>query len=276
MARIDAHQHFWTTQRDDYGWLTAELGPIYRDFLPEDLRPLITAAGVDKSIIVQAAESEAETLYLLDLAASADFVAGIVGWVDLEAPNAAERVAYMAQRGVIGLRPMVQDMADTNWLLRPSISAGLEAMIAHNMRFDALVKPRHLAILPAFAKLYPQLKVVIDHGAKPDIAHKALELWASAMMDIGQNTHFFCKLSGLATEAGADWQSADLQPYVGVLLSAFGPSRVMWGSDWPVLNLAGDYARWHSVTTELLSGLSQAERDDIFGGTAARFYGLTL
>jgi L-fuconolactonase len=274
MRRIDAHQHFWTTSRDDYGWLTPELGPIYRDFQPHDLQPFLAATGVDRTLLVQAAQSEAETLYLLDLAAQTDFVAGVVGWVNLEAADAATRVAAMARRGVIGLRPMVQDIADTEWLLRPALRSGLDAMIAHDLRFDALVQPRHLPILAEFSQLYPMLKVVIDHGAKPDIANGKLQPWADAITHIARNTSFCCKLSGLVTEANHDWQLTDIEPFVRVLITAFGADRLMWGSDWPVLNLAGDYHRWHRVTTELLGGLSTQDRDLIFGGTAAGFYGL--
>jgi L-fuconolactonase len=274
MLRIDAHQHFWTTSRHDYGWLTPELGPIYRDFQPNDLQPLLVNAGIDRSLLVQAAQSEAETFYLLDLAARTDFVAGVVGWVDLEAADAAARVAAVAKRGVIGLRPMVQDIADTQWLLRSALKSGLEAMITHDLRFDALVQPRHLSILPEFSQLYPMLQVVIDHGAKPDIAKGNLQPWADAITHVARTTKFYCKLSGLVTEAGPDWQSNDIQPYVNILLDAFGSDRLMWGSDWPVLNLASNYCSWHDVTSELLSGLSDQDRAQIFGGTAARFYGL--
>jgi L-fuconolactonase len=274
MDRIDAHQHFWTTSRDDYGWLTPELGAIYWDFQPNDLRPLLAQTGIGRSILVQAAQSEAETFYLLDLAAQTDFVAGVVGWVDLEAPDAAARVAAMAQRGVIGLRPMVQDIADTAWLLRPSLKSGLDAMVAHDLKFDALVQPRHLSILPDFARLYPKLAVVIDHGAKPNIANAGLQPWADGIGHLTRTTSFCCKLSGLVTEAANGWQPKDLQPFVDVLLDSFGADRLMWGSDWPVLNLASNYQSWHNLSVELLNALSDNDRAQIFGGTAARFYGL--
>jgi L-fuconolactonase len=274
MFVIDAHQHFWSTARDDYGWLTADLGPIYRDYEPADLVPLIKSAGVDKTILVQAAQSEAETQYLLDIAAKTDFVAGVVGWVDLEAEGAADRVAFMAQKGVLGLRPMVQDIEDTKWLLRPALRPAIEAMIAHELRFDALIQPRHLLVLPQFMAAYPELKLVIDHGAKPDIANAAFQPWADGMAQIAAKTNAYCKLSGLVTEAAVDWKPDDLKPFVAHLIDCFGPERLIWGSDWPVLNLASDYAGWHILVSEFLSGMEQVERDAIMGGNAARFYGI--
>jgi L-fuconolactonase len=274
MFVIDAHQHFWSTSRDDYGWLTPELGPIYRDFQPADLVPLIATAGIDKTILVQAAQSEAETLYLLDIAAQTPFVAGVVGWVDLEAENAADRVAFMAGKGVIGLRPMVQDIAETEWLLRPTLRPAIEAMITHDLRFDALVQPRHLPVLPQFMAAYPGLKVVIDHGAKPDIANTAFQPWADGMAQIASETNAYCKLSGLVTEAAADWTPDDLKPFMTHLIACFGAERLIWGSDWPVLNLAGDYAGWHALVGEFLSGMTGEDRDKIMGGNAARFYGI--
>ncbi len=274
MLVIDGHQHFWSVDRDDYGWLTPDLGSIYCDFIPDDLRPLLAQAGVSRTILVQAAQSEAETLYLLDIAAQTDFVAGVVGWVDLEAENASERVEFMARKGVLGLRPMVQDITDTQWLLRPALRPAIEAMVAHNLRFDALVQPRHLPVLLSFMASYPALKVVIDHGAKPDIAGRVMQPWAEGMARLAKGTNAYCKLSGLATQAAADWQPNDLKPFVSFLLEAFSPDRVIWGSDWPVLNLASDYGGWDALTTELLRDFSDEERARIRGGNAAHFYGL--
>jgi L-fuconolactonase len=272
MSVIDAHQHFWSTSRDDYGWLTAELGVIYRDFQPADLAPLIAKAGVEKTILVQAAQSEAETLYLLDIAAQTDFVAGVVGWVDMEAQGAADRVAFLAGKGVIGLRPMVQDIEDTHWLLRPALRPAIEAMIAHDLRFDALVQPRHLPIIPEFMAAYPALHVVIDHGAKPNIANGTFQPWADGMARIAAETTAYCKLSGLVTEAEADWTPEDIKPFIAHLITCFGAERLIWGSDWPVLNLASDYESWHRLVGEFLSGMNDTEREKIMGGNAAQFY----
>jgi L-fuconolactonase len=274
MSVIDAHQHFWTTSRSDYGWLTPELGIIYQDFLPDGLRPLLTAADIDRTILVQAAATEAETLYLLEMAERTPFVAGVIGWVDLEAENAAERVEAMADKGVIGLRPMVQDIDDTQWLLRPALRPAIQTMIAKDLRFDALIQPRHLNVLSDFMATYPALRVVIDHAAKPDIASGVLQPWADNIAKLAAETNAYCKISGLVTEAGPDWQPGDIEPVVSHLLKVFGPERLIWGSDWPVLNLASDYAGWHNLTNNLLGNLSEDEQALIKGGNVARFYGV--
>jgi L-fuconolactonase len=275
MFIIDSHQHFWTTSREDYGWLTAELGVIFRDFQPDDLQPLIEKVRIDKTILVQAAQTEAETLYLLDIASQTSFVAGVVGWVNFEAENAADRVAFMANKGVLGLRPMVQDIEETSWLLRPALRPAIQAMIAHNLCFDALVQPRHLKVLREFISAYPELKLIIDHGAKPDIASNAFQPWAKELALIADNSNIYCKLSGLVTEAASDWTLDDLRPYIAHLISCFGTDRLVWGSDWPVLNLASDYASWHALVSVFLKDMTHTERANIMGGNAARFYGIT-
>jgi L-fuconolactonase len=274
MLRIDAHQHFWTTGRNDYGWLTPALGPIYRDFLPQDLQPLLADANIDRTVLVQAAASEEETFFLLDMAAQTNFVAGVVGWVDLEAANAPDRVAAMAELGVLGLRPMVQDIADTEWLLRPALRPALQAMISTDLRFDALIQPRHLPVLDQFVKLYPRLKIVIDHGAKPDIANGLIDDWAAGMQRLAAGSDIYCKFSGLVTEAGEGWTASNLTPYTQLLIDAFGPNRLMWGSDWPVVNLASDYASWNSLSDTLLAGLASDQIAQIRGENAALFYGI--
>jgi L-fuconolactonase len=274
--RIDAHQHFWRPSRGDYGWLTPEAHPaICRKFLPQDLAPLLEDAGVERTILVQAAPTLAETEYLLGLAAETPFVAGVVGWADLDAPNAAQQISALAQQPkLVGLRPMLQDLDDDAWILRPAVGKSLDAMEAAGMRLDALVTPRHLPHLTRCLAARPGLRVVIDHGAKPDIAVSALGDWAAQMRAIATDTSAFCKLSGLVTETGGKWTEDTLRPYVEVLLEAFGPARLMWGSDWPVVNEAGGYAAWHSAAAALTEGCSQDERDLIFGGTAQTFYGI--
>jgi L-fuconolactonase len=274
--RIDAHQHFWRPSRGDYGWLTPEAHPgICRKFLPADLEPLLLDAGVERTVLVQAAPTVAETDYLLGLAAETPFVAGVVGWADFEAQNAAQQIAALAQQPkLVGLRPMLQDLDDDAWLLRPAITSALDAMQAAGLRFDALVTPRHLPHLARLLAARPELKVVVDHGAKPDIAGGALDDWAAQMAAVAADTAAYCKLSGLVTEAGGGWSEEDLKPFVEVLLEAFGPARLMWGSDWPVVNEAGGYAAWHSAAWALADGCTLAERDLIFGGAAQAFYGI--
>ncbi|HLK24143.1 MAG TPA: amidohydrolase family protein [Caulobacteraceae bacterium] len=273
--RVDAHQHFWRLERGDYGWLTPDLQPIHRDFGPDDLRPLTAAVGVEKTVLVQAAPTEAETDFLLRLAADEPLVAGVVGWVDFAAPDAAHRIAALAARPkLIGLRPMIQDLPDDRWMLSDAIAPALAAMADEGLTFDALVLPRHLPILREFAARHPALDIVIDHGAKPEIAKDALDGWARDMRAIAAETRLVCKLSGLVTEAAPGWTAETLRPYVEVLLEAFGADRLMWGSDWPVVNLNGSYAGWWGAAEALLVDLSGDERDAILGGTASVFYGL--
>lgn len=285
MTRIDAHQHFWKLSRGDYDWLTPQdLPKLYRDFLPEHLAPLLERSGIDRTVVVQAAPTDAETQFLLGLAATTPFIAGVVGWTDLESPQAVETIAELSRdKRLLGLRPMVQDLADDEWLLRKTITPAIDAMQRGKLRFDALVKPRHLPVLLTFLERHPDLHVVIDHGAKPPIASGQLDDWAVQMRRIAKQTNAFCKLSGLATEAGRQWTDATLRPFVDVLLEAFGPRRLMWGSDWPVLHeayAAGGgadtrYHSWHMTAIMLTAGLSFDERDWVLGKTAAAFYATT-
>jgi L-fuconolactonase len=274
--RIDAHQHFWQLARGDYGWLTPALAPIYRDYGPVDLRPHLARCGIARTVLVQAAPTEAETRHLLDLAARSDgLVAGVVGWVDMEAPDAPVRIAALASDPrLVGLRPMIQDIPDPTWMLRPELEPAFRTIIGNGLAFDALVKPPHLPHLLRLLARHPDLRTVVDHGAKPDIAHGAFEPWARDIAAIARETHALVKLSGLVTEAAADWRAAELRPYVEHLITCFGPTRIMWGSDWPVLELRASYARWFETTGALLAGLSAAERVQILGDTACAFYRL--
>jgi L-fuconolactonase len=276
MINVDAHQHFWRVGRGDYGWLTAQAHPsIHRDFMPADLEASLRRCRIDKTILVQAAPTEAETRFLLEVAAGTPFVAGVVGWIDFEAANAPDAVLALARnKTLVGLRPMLQDLPDDEWLLRPSLKPLFEAMKVAGLRFDALVKPRHLPMLTRFLERHPDLPVVIDHAAKPNVADGALEPWASQMREIARETAALCKVSGLASEAGPGWDTEMLRPFVDVMLDAFGPSRLMWGSDWPMLLEAGDYLRWVATANELMAGVSVAERGPIFGANAAAFYGI--
>lgn len=271
--KIDAHQHFWRLARGDYGWLTPALAAIHRDFGPGDLAPLLAARGVAATILVQAAPTEAETAFLLDLARAAPFVAGVVGWTELAAPDAPERVARLAADPLlVGLRPMVQDIADDDWLLRPDLAPGFAAMARHGLVLDALVLPRHLPRLLAVAERHSDLAIVVDHLAKPPIREGRLEPWRADMAALAARPNLWCKLSGLATEAAAGWTPADLAPYADAALAAFGPSRTLWGSDWPVVELAGGYGAWWAATEALLAGLDEAAREAVLGGSAARLY----
>ena len=276
MMRVDSHHHFWKIARGDYAWLTQKDFPaLYRDFLATDLEPHLKACGIDKTILVQGAETIAETQFLLDIAHATPFVAGVVGWADFAARDAPDQIARLAQdKKLKSLRPMLQGLPQDDWILRPELADGLKALTQNGLRFDVLIFPRHLPVAAKFFARYPDLPCVIDHGAKPNIAHGEIEPWKSQMRAIARDFPVFCKLSGLATEAAPGWTAATLKPYVEALIEIFGPGRLMWGSDWPVLNVAGDYPGWHAIAQELTAQLPLSDRDEIFGGTAARFYGI--
>lgn len=273
--RIDAHQHFWALTRGDYGWLTPDLDTIYRDFTPDDLMPLLKAADIDGTVLVQAAPTVAETEYMLSLADQNAFIKGVVGWVDFEAGDVGAQIAALAAHpALVGLRPMIQDTADPLWMIGETLQPAFEATQQYDLTFDALTLPQHLGPLRQLLERHPGLRVVIDHGSKPLIKNGILDDWSDNMAALAQDTSAWCKLSGLVTEAATDWTIEDLRPYVDHLLNTFGPSRLIWGSDWPVCTLASSYERWCETTDTLLNQLSNAERQAIMGGNATRAYNL--
>ncbi len=273
--RIDAHQHFWALTRGDYGWLTPELSTIYRDFTPEDLQPLLAVAGIEGTVLVQAAPTVAETEYMLSLSDQTSFIKGVVGWVDFEAADAPAQIENLSKHlALVGLRPMIQDIPDPDWMMKDALTPAFEALQRHDLTFDALTLPQHLGPLRQLLARYPQMRVVIDHGSKPLIREKVISGWAEDMVALARDTDAWCKLSGLVTEAEPDWTIDDLRPYVDQLLDTFGPSRLIWGSDWPVCTLASSYQRWLETTDALLSALSNTERNAVLGGNAARAYNL--
>ena len=275
-AVIDAHQHFWRLSRGDYGWLTADLVPLYRDFEPAHLAPQMQAAGVERTVVVQAAPTTLETQFLLSLARQTKWIAGVVGWVDFDSPTAGETLAALAcEPALVGVRPMIQDIPDPEWMLGALRAPVFEALVDCDLAFDALVRPHHLRHLRRLLDRQPDLRVVIDHAAKPDIAGGHFTAWADEIAGLARESSAVCKLSGLVTEARPGWRPDDLRRWVDHLLATFGPSRLLWGSDWPVVELAGGYRAWRKATQELLSELSPAERGEVLGGAAARFYRLT-
>jgi L-fuconolactonase len=278
MSRVDAHHHVWALARRDYGWLqpTPALAPIYRDFTLAELRLPLAAAGIDATILVQAAPTIAETRFLLDVAReSGGLVRGVVGWTDLGATDAIETLATLARDPLLkSVRPMLQDIADPEWIARPEVQPALAALPQLGVRFDALVKPPHLRSLLRVLERHTDLAVVIDHCAKPDIAGQRWQPWADDIAALARDTSAHCKLSGLVTEAGARWTVEALRRYVDHVLDRFGPKRVLWGSDWPVVMLAASYDAWSSATDTLLDRMSSVDREAIRGGNARRFYGL--
>lgn len=275
MRRIDAHQHFWRLSRGDYGWLTPALEPIYRDFMPSDLASMLERHGISGTVLVQAAPTEAETDFMLALADGNEFVQGVVGWADFANPDAPARIARLAHHPKLkGLRPMIQDIADDDWMLRAELEPAFRALVESDLVFDALVLPRHLENLLILLARYPDMRVVVDHCAKPEIASGGFEGWADNIERVAAESRAFCKLSGLVTEAGEDWTVEDLRPYVEHVLACFGAERIVWGSDWPVCTLAASYDAWVEATDSMLASRSGQERAAILGGNAARLYRL--
>lgn len=274
--RIDGHQHFWTTLRSDYGWLTPSLESLYRDYSPDDLQPYLEQAGIDQTILVQAAASVEETRYLLAIADGSPLVAGVVGWLDLDSPtDAIDQLNELSRHPkFVGIRPMIQDIEDPAWIDQPELTVILDALSNHNLCFDALVRSEHLSYLFNCLMRHPELNAVIDHGAKPDIASGEWQTWADGISPIANETSAYCKISGLITEASIHQGYEDVMPYVDYLLESFGPQRLIWGSDWPVLNLAGDYIGWHDASNKHFCALPEQDRNDIFGGNAINFYNL--
>jgi L-fuconolactonase len=273
---VDAHQHFWRRARGDYGWLTPDLEILYRDYEPTDLAPLVADAEVDATIIVQAAPTEAETRHCLALAREWPVARGVVGWVDFDDPHMPSALSRLVAEGeglLKGVRPMIQDIPDTGWIARPALDAAFDAVIEHDLVFDALVKPQHLPGLCDRLERHPALRCVIDHGAKPSIAARTYSGWAAAMQVMATHDAVAgVKLSGLLTEAAAGDGIEEVRPYVDHLVACFGPERLIWGSDWPVLNLAGDYRGWFDMARALTEPLGAAAQRAIFGGNAARIY----
>lgn len=274
---VDAHQHFWTLARGDYAWPNESVAPIFKDFGPQDLEPLLVAAGVDRTVLVQATDSVDETRFLLDLAGKSDRIAAVVGWVDFASDAAVNTVQDLAKNSLLkGLRPMLQGIEQSDWILQDAAEAVLTQMVSADLRFDALVQPRHLPHLFELAKRHPGLAIVVDHLAKPEMGEdrEPDHLWRMGMESLAARPNVYCKLSGMVTEIGPDWKLQDLQPFAKTILECFGPDRVMFGSDWPVVNLASDYASWLTAARSLLSGLSESDVSKIMGGTARKFYGI--
>lgn len=270
--RIDAHMHWWSIERRDYGWLTPDLGLLYRDFGPLDAAPLLAAAGIDGVILVQAAPTEAETHYLLNLARAHEYVWGVVGWVEL---TDCERLRTLAREApLVAIRPMLQDLPAVDWILRPELAPALRLLEELDLPFEALVLPQHLPVIGELLARHPRLRVLIDHGAKPPIASRRVQPWRDDLAAVAASPNVVCKLSGLATEAGGTVTCDDIAPYVEIMFDVFGAGRVIWGSDWPVLTQSLDYATWVTWSEALTGSLPEADRAAVFGGNAASFYGL--
>lgn len=277
-TRIDAHQHFWDMSLADYPWLTPELGPIYRNFEPAELEPQIRAAGIHQTVLVQAANSYADTDHMLALADEFDWIGAVIGWVPLLEPGeAATKLAeYRRHPKFRGVRHLIHDEPDPDWVIQKRVLEGLSVLSDHELIFEVVaVFPNHLKHVPFLAERLPNLTLVIDHLAKPPIRERQIEEWGKQIAAAANYPNVYAKVSGLNTAADpAAWSAVDLQPYVDFAIREFGADRLMFGSDWPVCLLAGDYGRVWGETFKALSGYPQPVRDAILGGTAKRVYSL--
>jgi L-fuconolactonase len=276
---IDAHQHFWERGRFKDAWLDRpEHQPISRSFLPKDLAPLLKKCGIDRSVFVQTQHDLAENRWVLGLAEANPWIAGVVGWVDLASPRCEEQVLeFKGRPKFVGVRHVVQDEEDDDFIVRPAVLRGLKVLEKHGVPYDLLFYVKHLKHAAMLASKFPDLKMVIDHLAKPRIKDRSMDVWRDAFVAASRHPNVFCKLSGMVTEADwKEWTADDLKPYVRLALEKFGPDRLMFGSDWPVCLLAAPYDRVVNALQEALGPITAAEREKIFGGTAIRFYGLKV
>lgn len=277
ITKIDSHQHFWLLARGDYSWLTPELTQLYHDYLPEHLAQALVSTNVNKTIVVQASDTEAETAFLLDLAEKTDFIAGVVGWVDMQSPNVLATLTRFSQNSYFkGIRPMLQDIDEVDWILQDKFAPVFDYLMANHLSFDALVREHQLSNIQVLARKYPALNIVINHCAKPHIDNKPSVYWSQQIEAFKTLENVFIKLSGVVTEASkGQVRVAQLTPYFETIMSVFGSNRIMWGSDWPVLKLNGDYEMWVNLTHSLLAQCSLEEQQNIWANTAQNFYKLS-
>lgn len=278
---VDSHHHFWDTAKPDYDyyWMTDELMVIQGKRRPQDLRPWIQANGIDRTVIVQTIPSLQETKDFLELAAATDFVFGVVGWVDLTSPSVADTIGDLQERPdgkyLVGIRHQVHDEPDPEWLLRDEVIRGIEAVGKAGLTYDILVRSRELPAALTTIQTFPQMRFVVDHIAKPNIAEGEVEPWRSRMKPLSSQSNVWVKVSGMITEADwYRWTPDDLRPYVQSLLDWFGPRRLMFGSDWPVCTLAGTYSQVYNVAVQAFGDLSDEDRSAVFGGNAIEAYRL--
>jgi L-fuconolactonase len=273
---IDSHQHFWQVGRFDYPWMTSDLEVLYRDYLPEELAPILSRNGVSKTVLVQASNSVAESRWLLSLADENSFIAGVVGWIDLMSPIVDAQLDELSVHPRFkGVRHLVESEPDDDWLIQSSVLSGLRQLSRYRLSYDLLVHTRHLKYVPRVIETVPELAFVIDHLAKPPVAKNEIKDWSKELKPLASYSNVYCKLSGLVTEANwSSWRLDDLRPYVEYALELFGADRLMFGSDYPVCLLAASYDRVLDAFQEILEPLSDTDREKIFSNNAAKFYRL--
>lgn len=274
--RIDAHQHFWNMSKTDYPWLVPDHGSIYANFYPRDLEPQLKAAGIDQTVLVQSMDSFEDTVAMLTQAEDFDWIGAVIGWVPL-LDHEAERKAlerYSKHPKFRGIRHLIHTEENPDWVVQPNVIEGLKILADYGMSFDVVaVFPNHLKHVPTLAEKVPNLTLIIDHLAKPPIKGKQMGAWADQFAAAAQYPNVYAKVSGLNTAADwANWSAVDLKSYIDFAIEKFGADRLMFGSDWPVATLAGDYAKVWAETNKALAGKSQAEIDAVLGGTALKAY----
>jgi len=273
---IDSHQHFWQVGRFDYPWMSSDVEVLYRDYLPPTLDPILKQNGVSNTVLVQASNSLAESRWMLSLADLYPFIGGVVGWVDLASPEVEQELAELtAHPKLKGVRHLVESEPGDDWLVQPAVLRGLQQLASYGLSYDLLVHTRHLKHVRTVAETCPELALVIDHMAKPPIVRGEIREWAQELGSVAAYPNIHCKLSGLVTEAHlTSWKMDDLKPYVDVALDLFGPTRLIFGSDYPVCLLAASYHRVRESFQEMLSELSEEDRKGIFADNASDFYRL--
>ena len=273
---IDSHQHFWRYDAVRDAWINDSMAVLKRDFLPEHLAPELAANGIDASIAVQTDQSESETMYLLDLAEKNPRIAGVVGWVDLRAPDVGQRLQHFSRFPKLrGFRHIAQSEADDRFLAQEQFVAGVAQLRTFGFTYDILIYPAQLPAAIELAARLPGQRFVVDHLAKPAIKAAKIAPWSAQIKEIAQNKNVFCKLSGMVTEADwTRWKADDFKPYLDVVFEAFSLDRLLFGSDWPVCLLAASYRQVKQLIADYVKGFSRSDQQSIFGGNAARFYGL--
>lgn len=274
---IDAHQHFWKIDRADYSWLSKDMGVLYQDYLPEDLNPLLEKHGIAGTVLIQAAPTYEETLFLLSLYERYDWIYGVVGWIDLSSPAFPKQLDSLMKRpGIVGLRPMLQDLENSDWILQEQVIENLKWLIRYNLPLDLLINNKHISSILTLLKTLPNLMTVIDHMAKPNITKGDLSEWKEDMYALSQFPNVWCKMSGLMTQANpAMWKTEDFEPYIHHIVQTFGPSRLLFGSDWPVCLSAGSYDdALQIIKRNVPENLTNKEMDKIFFNNAKAFYKL--
>lgn len=274
--KLDSHQHFWSYDPAQYPWIPKG-SPLHRDWLPNDLAPLLSAAGLDGCIAVQARQTVEESRWLLTLADHSPIIKGVVGWVDLRADNLEDSLKELTQhRAFKGVRHVVQDEPDDRFMLGAEFLRGIGKLKAYGLTYDILIYPKQLPAAVELVKRFPEQPFVLDHIAKPFIKDGTIEPWRAQIRELAKSPNVLCKVSGMVTEARHDsWKPDDFRPYLDVVFEAFGPSRLMYGSDWPVCLLAGSYAKVFALVDDYTRSLPEPQRAAIFGGNAARFYAVS-